>query len=166
MNGALTIRPATVADAEAIVRVYNPYVSGCTCTWQTEPDTVETRRAWLTGRSPRRPVFVAADEAGHVLGFAALSDYSPRGGFADLAEIAIYLAADAQGQGLGSRLMHTLLDAAHGAHLHALVARISGDQPGSIALHKKFGFTETGRLPAAGIKFGKRLDLVYLHRLV
>lgn len=159
-----TIRRATPDDASGIVAVYNPYVTGCTCVWQTEPDTESSRRAWLSGRRERHPVYVATDDTGRILGFAALSEYSPRGGFAELAEISIYLAAETHGHGLGSRLIGLLLDSAKTSGLHGLVARISGDQPASLALHRKAGFAEVGRVPEAGYKFGKRLDLVYMHR--
>ncbi len=160
------IRRAVAEDAAAITAVYNPYVIGCTCIWQTEPDTVERRREWLTRRSERHPVYVATDDTGAVIGFAALSEYSPRGGYAALAEVSIYLADPARGLGLGTRLMERLMESARETGIHGLVSRISGDQPASIALHRKAGFAEVGRVPEAGYKFGKRLDLVYMHRFV
>lgn len=161
------IRPARAGDGAGIAAVYNRFVAESTSTWQTEPDTAESREHWIAGRdAARHPVYVATDDAGRVIAFAALSPYSNRGGFADLAEVAIYLAETAQGQGLGSRLLQTLLEAAAGAKLHGLVARVSGDQPASLALHRKFGFVQTGVIPEAGCKFGRRLDLVYLHRRV
>ena len=162
----ISIRTATPDDAAAIAAIYNVFVAGCTCTWQTEPDSVEFRRGWLTGRKAAHPVFVAEDDAGAVVAFASLSPYSPRGAFDLTAEVSIYIADAAQGKGLGKRLLATLLDAAKTAGLHLLVARISGDQPASLALHAKHGFSESGRIPEMGYKFGKFRDLVYMHRRV
>lgn len=162
-----TIRPAEPADAEALTAIYNVFVTGDTCTWQTVPETAETRRAWIMHRDRRKhPALVATDESGRVLGFAALSPYSDRGGFTDLAEVAIYLDASAHGRGLGSRLLRELIDRARVAGLHLLLSRVSGDQTASLALHRKLGFVESGRIPEAGVKFGRRLDLVHLHRFV
>lgn len=161
-----TIRRATPDDAEGVALLYNVFVATCTSTWQTVSDTVEYRREVLTGRKPEHPVFVATDEAGRIVAFASLSPYSTRGAFDQTAEISIYIADAAQGRGLGRRLMQTLLDSAKASGLHLVVSRISGDQAASLALHAKCGFTESGRIPEMGLKFGKRHDLVYMHRLV
>lgn len=166
MPDSFSIRRATPADAEAIAAIYNVFVATCTCTWQTVPDTVDYRRGWLIGRKAEHPVFVATNETGGVVAFAALSPYSNRGAFDQTAEISIYIADAAQGRGLGKRLMATLLDSAKASGLHLLVSRISGDQSASLALHAKCGFTESGRIPEMGFKFEKRHDLVYMHRFV
>ncbi len=166
MTEPLRIRPATLDDADAITELYNGFVTGCTCTWQTEPDLPERRRAWLSGRKPEHPVLVAELD-GRVAGFGSLSPYSDRGGFRETAEVSLYLADAAQGRGLGTRLLRDLLESARASGvLHMIVARISGDRPASLALHAKCGFVECGRLPEAGLKFGRRLDLVYMARRV
>jgi L-amino acid N-acyltransferase YncA len=166
MTDSISIRHATPGDAEAIAAIYNVFVDTCTCTWQTVPDTVDYRRGWLIGRRREHPVFVAEAESGHVVAFASLSPYSNRGAFDHSAEVSIYIAEAAQGHGLGKRLMATLLESAKTSGLHLLVSRISGDQPASLALHTKCGFTESGRIPEMGFKFGRRHDLVHMHRLV
>lgn len=164
MTETVVIRPAGPEDADAIVALYNVFVEGCTCTWQTEPDTPGKRRAWLAGRRPEHPVLVVEID-GRVAGFGALSPYSDRGGFSETAEISLYLAEFAQGRGLGGRLMDALLESARGTGvLHLVLARISGDRPASLALHAKAGFEECGRIPEAGLKFGRRLDLVHMAR--
>lgn len=166
MPDAPRLRPATPDDAQAITDIYNVFVAGCTSTWQTEPEAVEKRRAWLSGRRPEHPVFVAELD-GRVVGFGSLSPYSDRGGFRETAEISLYLAESAQGRGLGTRLMNALLDSARDTGvLHLVLARISGDRTASLALHAKAGFTDCGRIPEAGLKFGRRLDLVHMARRV
>lgn len=163
---AMTIRSATPGDAADIASIYNVFVAECTCTWQTIPDTVGYRRDWLAGRSPEHPVFVAEDATGVVVAWASLSPYSNRGGFDRTAEISIYISRPAQGRGLGGRLMETLIDAARNSGLHLLVSRISDDQPASLALHAKHGFSESGRIPQMGFKFGAYHDLVHMHRVL
>ena len=166
MPDDFSIRQATADDAGAIAAIYNVFVETCTCTWQTEPDTPEYRRGWLANRKPEHPVFVAEDAAGKVVAFASLSPYSPRGAFRETAEISVYIGEAAQGRGLGRRLMQTLLDSAKASGLHLLVSRISDDRAASLALHAKCGFTESGRIPEMGLKFGRRHALVYMHPAV
>ena len=43
----MLIRDATEADRDAIVRIYNHAVVNSTATFDIEPFTVETRRAWF-----------------------------------------------------------------------------------------------------------------------
>ena len=96
-----------------------------------------------------------------------LDAIAKRGGFRETAEISLYLAESAQGRGLGKRLMNALLDSARDTGvLHLVLARISGDRTASLALHAKAGFTDCGRIPEAGLKFGRRLDLVHMARRV
>jgi len=38
--------------------------------------------------------------------------------------------------------------------------------PGSLRLHARLGFVETGRMPQVGRKFGRWLDLVFMQRFV
>jgi len=166
MSDTYRIRPAVAGDAEAVARLYNHFVATCTATWQTEPDSADRRRMWLTGRKPQHPVFAAEDADGVLVAFAALSPYSERGAFAGTAEVTLYIADAAQGRGLGGELMRLLIAKAEEAGLHLLVSRISGDRVASIGLHRKYGFIESGRIPEMGRKFGRRLDLVYMHRFV
>jgi L-amino acid N-acyltransferase len=46
------------------------------------------------------------------------------------------------------------------------VAGIDGDNPVSIALHRGFGFMETGRLPEVGRKFDRWLTLVMMQKIL
>ena len=45
-----------------------------------------------------------------------------------------------------------------------MVAGIASENEASIALHRKHGFVETGRMPEVGFKFGRWLDLVLMQR--
>lgn len=163
MTDSFRVRPAVPADAESVTRIYNRFVETCTATWQTVPDTVEKRRSWLVNRRSRHPVYVAENDAGDIVAFAALSPYSDRGAFDDSAEVTLYIVEAAQGRGLGGMLMRTLIDDAKRTGLRVLVSRISGDRNASIALHRKYGFLDGGRIPGMGFKFGRRLDLVHLY---
>ena len=43
---------------------------------------------------------------------------------------------------------------------------IDAEQQASLALHARHGFTEVGRLPQIGTKFGRWLDVVFMERLL
>ena len=45
-------------------------------------------------------------------------------------------------------------------------ARIDSENVGSIRFHERCGFFEVARMPELGTKFGRRLDLVLMQRLL
>jgi phosphinothricin acetyltransferase len=57
---------------------------------------------------------------------------------------------DARGRGIGKALLAALIDKARAQDLHALIGGVDSENGLSIALHKAFGFEETGRLPEIG----------------
>ena len=47
-----------------------------------------------------------------------------------------------------------------------MVAGVEAENTGSVRLHERLGFAETGRLPQVGCKFGRWLDLVFLQKVL
>ena len=163
---APSLRPATLDDLAKINAIYNHYVLNSTATYQTVPETGEARQVWFRDRDPiRHPVMIVELE-GHPVAWGSLSPFGKREAFARTVENSIYIHPDFQRRGLGSQLLQNQIQQATAAGHHAIVAAISGDQPGSLALHAVHGFTETGRLREVGWKFGQWLDLVYLQRML
>jgi phosphinothricin acetyltransferase len=80
-------------------------------------------------------------------------------------EDSIYLAPSAQGQGLGRLLLAELIARCEAAGARQMVAVI-GDSAnlGSIGLHRALGFDDMGVMRAAGWKFDRWLDVVFMQR--
>lgn len=159
------LRPATLADLEAINAIYNHYVATSTCTFQTVPATAEERLAWFEAHDDAHPVTVAVIE-NEVVGWACLSLYNPRQAYGRTVENSIYVRHDRQAQGVGRALLADLLTRAQALGHHTVIAVISADQPASLALHRAFGFEEKGRLAELGFKMGRWVDVVYLQRML
>jgi L-amino acid N-acyltransferase YncA len=161
----VTLRDAVPGDAEAIGAIYNHYVLSSTCTYQTEPDTGAQRAAWLADHGDRYPVVVAELE-GEVVGWGCLSRYQSRAGYAPTVENSVYVRHDLHGRGIGGALLAELIRRGVSLGYHSMLAGISADQAASVALHEKLGFHEVGRLREVGLKFGRRLDVVWLQRML
>jgi phosphinothricin acetyltransferase len=159
------IRLATEADCGAIHDIYNYYVIHSTCTYQTEPELLEMRRAWLAGRGPEHPVTVAEID-GVVVGWGALSRFHPRAAYARTVENAVYIRHEQQGRGIGKAIMVDLVDRAQALQHHTIVALISAEQTPSIGLHLKLGFAHAGVIREAGYKFNQWLDVVYMQKML
>ena len=165
MAAAFTLRPATLADCLAINDIYNHYVQHDTCTYQTEPDTLAEREAWLARHGGPHPALVA-ERAGEVVAWGSLSPFHPRFGYRFSVEDSIYVRADQQRQGLGRALLGELLASARAGGHHTVIALISAEKAGSIALHEQFGFTRAALLREAGYKFETWLDVAYLQLML
>lgn len=165
MADPFTIRPAVFGDCAAINEIYNHYVLTDTCTYQTEPDTLAERQAWFTVHGASHPVFVA-ELAGEVLAWGALSPFRPRGGYRFTVEDSIYVRHDCQRRGLGRALLIELLQAARMHGHRTVMAVISAEKTGSVALHEAFGFQRAGLLREAGYKFQTWLDVAYLQLML
>jgi L-amino acid N-acyltransferase YncA len=154
------IRPATVADLEAIRDIYNYYVTRSTCTFQIEPDTAAQRLAWFRERSPAHPV-VVAEAASAVVGWAALSAWNARGGYARTVEASVYIRHDSQRRGVGKALMLDLIERARLAGHHTIIGGACTEQVASLALQATLGFERVACFREVGYKFGRWLDVAY-----
>jgi L-amino acid N-acyltransferase YncA len=169
---AVTVRPAVAADLPAINDVYNHYVLHSTATYQEEPEPMAARVAWFARHGPGHPVTVAVDAAGTfgprdaVVGWASLSPYHPRSAYRFTVENSVYLRPYACGRGVGTTLLADLLARARAAGHRSVVALIDADQPASVALHRRFGFTDAGHLRQVGFKFGRWLDVVHMQLML
>ncbi|WP_436793685.1 N-acetyltransferase family protein [Actinospongicola halichondriae] len=161
----VTIRPATIDDAEATAAIYNVEVTGSDVTFDLVPRSVEDQRAWLGERSGALEVIVAEVE-GRIAGFASLSTYRERAAYRGTVEDSVYVATDARGRGVGRVLLHGIVDVATARGFHTVMARIVGGHDASIALHRGAGFDHVGVEREVGRKFGRWLDVVVMQKLL
>ena|SRR5688500_12376645 len=162
----IRIRPATAAELGAINDIYNHYVLHSTCTYQEEPETLESRTAWFGAHGPEHPITVAVAGDGAVLGWASLSRFHPRSAYRRTVENSVYVSHEHQRRGIGRALLADLINRAKALDHHTILAIIDGDQPGSVALHQAFGFTRVAYLPELGYKFGRWLNVIYMQRML
>lgn len=158
----MKVRPAAEADLEGLNDLYNEYVRTAHYTFDVEPTTIEARREWFRhyGPSGRYRVFVAAT-GDRVVGYSTSSRYRPKEAYETSVETSIYLVPEATGLGIGTRLYTALFHALREEDVHRAYAGISLPNPGSVALHEKFGFKKAGLYTEQGRKFGKYWDVAW-----
>jgi phosphinothricin acetyltransferase len=164
-DAPVDIRRAISADAEAIRAIYNTEVTGSTATLDLVPRSAEEQASWMAAHSGVYPALVAELD-GQVVGFASLSPYRPRPGYATAVEDSIYVAADHRGKGIGRQLLTEAVEMARDHGFHSVVARVSATQPASVALHQACGFDFVGVEREIGRKFGRWIDVAILQLLL
>lgn len=155
------LRPATVADADAIVRIYNHYIEHTIITFEEEAiDAAEMARRILDITGAGLPWFVW-EEDGRILGYTYAGKWKARCSFRYSVESTVYLDKAATGRGLGTQLYATLIAAVRECGLHAIIGGVSLPNAASVALHEKHGFVKIGHFKEVGYKFNQWIDVGY-----
>ena len=81
---------------------------------------------------------------GPVLGWTALTAYSPRRVYAGVAWESVYVGAAARGRGVGRALLEAVIPASEAAEMWTLLAAILAENTPSLALHQAVGFRQVG----------------------
>ncbi|QYC45590.1 Phosphinothricin N-acetyltransferase [Nonomuraea coxensis DSM 45129] len=159
------IRAAVPADLPAVTAINAHYVANTVITFEETPPTVADWRARLADLTARGFPFLVADVGGEVAGYAYAGPWRPKPAYRYTVEDSVYLAPGLGGRGLGGALLGAVIDGATAAGLRRMVAVIAdaGDDR-SIALHRRHGFTEVGRLTEVGFKLGRWVDTTLMER--
>jgi phosphinothricin acetyltransferase len=157
------VRLASRGDLPELVSIYNHYVAHSPATFDTEPVTVESRAGWFESFADIGPhrLLVAAEQD-RVLGCASSAPYREHPAFARTVEVGIYLHPDLRCRGIGSALYRSLLGHLRSANVHVALAGIALPNDASVALHRKFGFTEAGVFEEYAIKNGTYISSVWM----
>lgn len=87
------------------------------------------------GAEPTRRYWVARDADGQLCGYAGMMCVLP---LADVQTLAV--APEAQGRGLGTRLLQLLIDAAREQGAEQILLEVRADNPGAQTLYRREGF--------------------------
>ena len=164
-DAAVQVRRAAALDSEQIRKLYNVEVLASTATLDLVPRSPEEQESWMAAHGGVYPVIVADDE-GEIVGFASLSAYRPRPGYATAVEDSIYIAEGRRREGLGRALLTSAIETARTHGFHSVVARIVAEQEASVGLHRACGFELVGVEREIGRKFGRWLDVAILQQLL
>ena len=157
------IRIATEADVPQMLDIYAPYIENTTYTFEYDvPSEAEFLQRFrkLTAQFP----WLVWEEDGRILGYAYGSAPFERAAYGWCAEDSIYLLPQAQGRGIGARLCLALEKVLFYQGYLRIYALITAENEHSIAFHKKLGYVLRGEMPHAGIKFGRRIGVVWMDK--
>lgn len=162
---SLIIHPTTNADIPAITRIYAHAVEQGTASFELEPPSeAEMERRIKALIDSGFPYLVAVLD-GALSGYAYAGPYRVRPGYRFTVEDSVYIAAEAQGRGVGRALLQALIEAAEARGYRQMIAVIGdSEQTASVTLHAALGFAFIGTFSNVGFKFGRWLDTVLMQR--
>ncbi|WP_274423183.1 GNAT family N-acetyltransferase [Chelativorans sp. YIM 93263] len=160
----VTVRPAEPSDIDAITRIYADAVENGTASYELVAPDREEMKGRFDGLVSRGYPFFVAQEDNRVLGYAYAGPFRERPAYRFMVEDSIYIAPDAQGRGIGRRLMSALIEECRTLGFRQIAAVIGDGSPesASVRLHEALGFRHTGVLEGSGYKHGRWLDTTFM----
>ncbi len=145
-------------DAAAIAAIYAPYVRETVISFELNPPGPDEMRQRITSTTETYP-WLVAEGAGRIWGYAYASKHRSREAYRWACDVAVYLSAEAQGRGLGTRLYTELLRILTAQGFRAAYGGIALPNAPSVALHEKMGFHHLGTYTKVGLKLGQWHDV-------
>lgn len=152
MEGQFTIREAVPGDAPALLDIYAPYIRDTVITFECDVPTAEEFAARIEETAALHP-YLVCERDGQIIGYAYAHRIRERAAYDWAAELSIYLAPEAQGQGVGTALYRCLIDLLEQQRLRILYGCVTLPNEKSQKLHEKLGFSLVGVWHGSGWKF-------------
>ncbi|MBI1745743.1 MAG: N-acetyltransferase [Acidobacteria bacterium] len=154
-----TLERMTDQDWEAVKSIYQEGIAGGNSTFETEASVWEL---WDANHLPVSRL--VARVAGRVVGWTALSPVSRRRVYSGVAEVSLYVAAAARGQGVGKSLLSALIAESERAGIWTLQGGIFPENVASLRLTKSCGFREVGYRERIGQMDGVWRNVILVER--
>ncbi|MDE7405059.1 MAG: GNAT family N-acetyltransferase [Lachnospiraceae bacterium] len=168
----MQIRVAKEEDADALLKIYAPYVEKTAITFEYEVPDVETFRERISNTLKKYP-YLLAWQNGEILGYAYTGAFVGRAAYGWAAEVSIYLREDKRGMGIGKKLYTALEAISKAQHILNLNACIGNPEvedqyltKNSILFHTHMGYTMVGEFHKCGYKFGNWYNMVWMEKVI
>ena len=155
------LRAMEPADAAAVLAIYQEGLDTGLASFETQaPDWGR----FDAGRLPEHRWVAVDDATGLLLGWVAVTPYSGRAVYAGVVEHSVYVAAAAQGRGVGRLLLARLIDSATAAGIWTIQSTVFPENAASMRLHRSAGFRVVGTRERIARRDGRWRDVVLLER--
>ncbi|MGB3007963.1 MAG: N-acetyltransferase family protein [Chitinophagaceae bacterium] len=148
------IRVATVADAEGILKIYQPYIENTSITFDIEVPSVTSFEERINKFLADWP-WLVYEADGMIAGYAYASGYRERKAYQWSVECSVYVHDYFQREGVALDLYKALFQILKKQGFRNVYAVINLPNKNSVAFHESFGFTYFATYEQVGYKLGK-----------
>jgi len=162
---AIFVRDASDADMHAVTKIYATHVLHGLASFEEIPPSLEDMQSRRASVLQLGLPYLVAVMDGRVVGYSYATFYRTRPAYRYTVEDSVYVEDGLNGRGIGTVLLAELIARCERGPWRQMLAVI-GDSgnAGSIALHRRMGFTPAGSLTAVGFKLGRWVDSVFMQR--
>lgn len=133
------IRAMQDSDGPKVIEIYAYGLKTRNATFETK---VPTWEEW-TAKHLKHSRFVY-EHNGEAVGWVALSPVSSREVYKGVAEVSIYVGENYLGQGIGTKLMQTVIESSEANGIWTLYTSLFPENAASVKLHTNLGFRQIG----------------------
>ena len=166
----ITIRSATIQDAEALLKIYAPYVEKTAVTFEYTVPSVQEFSNRILHTLNKYPYLVAEYEH-EILGYTYASSFKERAAYDWAAETTIYIHENIKKMGAGRKLyetLETILSAQNISNLYACIAYPFVEDEyltkNSVHFHQHLGYRLVGEFRYCGYKFHRWYHMVWMEK--
>ncbi|MEF9925135.1 MAG: N-acetyltransferase family protein [Raoultibacter sp.] len=163
-SGALRLRLATPADAQALQAIYAPYIAQAV-TFEYDVPSVEEFRTRIAQRYLRYP-YLILEEEGQPLAYAYASLYKQRAAYQWDVELSVYVTQGCAKKGCGRILYTALLAILEAQGVRNAFGIVGMPNENSKRLHAALGFAQVGVQLRAGYKCGAWHDVLIYQKSI
>jgi phosphinothricin acetyltransferase len=162
---AIFVRDASDTDMHAVAKIYATHVLHGLASFEEIPPSLEEMKSRRASVLQLGLPYLVAEMDGRVVGYSYATFYRTRPAYRYTVEDSVYVEDGLNGRGIGTLLLAELIARCERGPWRQMLAVI-GDSgnAGSIALHRRMGFTPAGSLTSVGFKFGRWVDSVFMQR--
>ena len=171
-NTFITIRTATLSDAQALLNIYSPYVEHTAITFEYDVPSVEEFASRIKNTLQKYP-YLIAEKNGRLLGYAYASPFHERPAYDWAVETSIYVDQNIKHQGIGRRLHDALEDALRSQgilNMNACIAYPPEEDEyldkNSVEFHTHMGYRLVGEFYKCGYIFHRWYNMVWMEKLI
>jgi L-amino acid N-acyltransferase YncA len=154
-----SLESMALADWPQVAAIYQEGIEDENATFET---TVPSQQVWDETHLPT--CRLVARSNGRVVGWAALSAVSRRQCYRGVAEVSVYVAREARGQGVGRALLDRIIKDSEREGIWTLQGSTFEENIASLRLQEKCGFRVVGRRERIGQLNGRWRTTVLTER--
>ncbi len=168
----ITVRNATLMDAERILEIYDYYVRNTAVSFEYETPGIDEFKERMENIMKKYPYLVILKD-GHIEGYAYARAFVGRAAYNWSCETTIYLDHHSQKCGLGRKLYEALENKLRKMGILNLYACIGYPEiedeyltTNSADFHAHFGFVKAGEFHKCGYKFDRWYNMIWMEKII
>ena len=172
----ITLRIATIKDAEEILSIYSYYVLNTAISFEWTVPSLQDFSERINNTLKKYPYIVAEinkNNQKRIIGYAYAGPFKTRAAYNWSVETSIYVDKDFRHYGIGKLLLERLeelLQKQNILNVNACIAFTEQENEyltnDSFKFHKKMGYTLVGTFHKCGYKFDKWFDMIWMEKMI
>ncbi len=168
----ISFRLVSKEDADELLHIYEPYVLHTAITFEYEVPTRQEFEQRITHTLENYP-YIAAEEKGHIIGYAYAGPLKERKAYDWAVEMTIYVDSSKKRRGIGKKLyqvLEQLLKLQGIQNLYACIGYPDKEDEyltkNSAQFHEHIGYQLIGTFHNCGYKFNRWYHMIWMEKMI